>query len=148
MKEIILAICKNNNLQYLNISFNPCSQTDKLKLFGNYIRQNSKLQHLDISGVLQTKTQVRRIVKKFKKSQSLLSIHLNHTHCIANDFKLQKYIEKKLQFRSKIYSVKHTELDKKRKDLRFKAPEDIENMIGLKFKCELIQNARVQARDI
>jgi hypothetical protein len=44
--------------------------------------------------------------------------------------------------------VKHAELDKQRKDLRFKAPEDIENMIGLKFKYELIQNARVQARDI
>jgi hypothetical protein len=32
--------------------------------------------------------------------------------------------------------------------LRLKAPEDIENIIGLKFKYELIQNARVQARDI
>ena len=45
------------------------------------------------------------MVKKAKKSLSLLVLHLSHTPCIAQSFELQYYIKKKLKIVSFISSV-------------------------------------------
>lgn len=46
--------------------------------------------------MLQTSSQVRKIVKKAKKSRSLLVVHISHTPVIKLDQKLRAYIFNKL----------------------------------------------------
>ena len=75
----------NGHIRSLNIAYNPVSKTDDVKELGLFLRQDTSLQHLDLSGVLQTSFQVRRIIKKAKKTRSLLALHLSHTPCILLD---------------------------------------------------------------
>ena len=56
------------------------------------------MQHLNLSGCFTTQKQVKRIVKKFKKSPSLLAIHLSTT-VISGNPELMKYIEHKLDLK-------------------------------------------------
>ena len=69
MKTLFASLRHNHYVEHLNISFNPIPADDvKLKDFGNWLRKNANLQHVDISGCLQTAAQVKRVVKKIKKS--------------------------------------------------------------------------------
>ena len=54
MTKLMQAIRSNYHIKSLNIAFNPFDKEDPLPELGNYIRQNANLQHLDLSGVLQT----------------------------------------------------------------------------------------------
>lgn len=96
MTTLFASLRYNYYVENLNLAFNPFPAEDKLKDFGSWLRKNETLQHLDISGCLQTAAQVRRVVKKIKKSPSILAVHMLNTPCIAADYDLQLYIEKKL----------------------------------------------------
>jgi len=75
-----------------------------MKDLGFFMRQNMYLQHLDLSGLLQTSKQVKKIVKKAKKTISLLSLHLNYTPALTEDTTLNRYIELKLKAKNFIQS--------------------------------------------
>ena len=85
MTKFLETLKGNFHIISLNIAFNPVSKTDNIKPLEWFIRQNYSLQYLDLSGVLQTPLQVQRVVKKFKKSQSIISVHLSHTPVIKQD---------------------------------------------------------------
>lgn len=48
----------NHYLRSLSLAHNPVSKTDPLLELGQFIRRSAGLQHLDLSGVLQTSAQV------------------------------------------------------------------------------------------
>lgn len=87
-EKVFDAIRHNYHIKYLNLAYNPCSKTDKLISLGNFVRQNPHLQHIDLSGVLQNPAQVRRIIKKIKKSQAIIVCHLSSTPAITDDISL------------------------------------------------------------
>ena len=124
------------------MAFNQASKDDPLKAFGNFVRQNSELMHLDLSGVCQTHTQVKRIIKKAKKSLSLIAVHLSFTPVVYLNNNVRAYIMTKLQV---------TEFDQvnptKHGGLAFSSPEEIERKLDWKYKYELVQRARVQQRE-
>lgn len=97
LQSLLDSIMTNNYLQDLNIAYNPVSVSATLDSLCTFIRTNSQLQHLNLSGVLQTTQQVKRIVKRAKKSLSLLSLHLSSTPCLLYSSQLQTYIIKKLK---------------------------------------------------
>ena len=68
MNAVFRALKGNTYLRSVNVAFNPISKNDNCKALGDFVRQNISLQHLDLSGVLQTQRQVKRIVKKAKKA--------------------------------------------------------------------------------
>ena len=96
IRRICEAARPNHYLRSLSLAHNPVSRTDPLLELGQFIRRSAGLQHLDLSGVLQTPAQVKRVVKKVKRSASLLAVHLSHTPCIKADVGLQLYIRDKL----------------------------------------------------
>lgn len=96
MSQILATLKGNYYLTRLNIAFNPVSRTDPLKELGTFLKQNESLQHVDLSGVLQTSAQVRRVVKKAKRAPALLALHMNHTPCLHIDSNLRSYIDTKL----------------------------------------------------
>ena len=104
------ALRSNYQVKSLSIAFNAFDKEDPLLEFGNFIRQNPNLQHLDVSGALQTAEQVRRVVKKVKKSLSILSVHLSHIHCISQSFEIQRYIRRKLNLKERMLSVANSVL--------------------------------------
>ena len=147
MKLICEALRNNHHIQSLNIAFNPVSAKDKLKELGSFIRQNASLQHLDLSGVLQTSVQVRRVVKKLKKSRALIAVHLSHTPCIKMDLALQLYIVKKLDARNKIIPADKIEENTIKKWQNYNDPAEIAAKVNWKYKYELIHRAKTQQRD-
>ena len=62
-----------------------------------FIRKSQYLLHLDLSGMLKTAEQVRRVVKSFAKNETLLSVHLSNTPEIRRVKLLQSYIRTKLK---------------------------------------------------
>jgi len=110
MKKLMQALRSNYQVKSLSIAFNAFDKEDPLLEFGNFIRQNPNLQHLDVSGALQTAEQVRRVVKKVKKSLSILSVHLSHIHCISQSFEIQRYIRRKLNLKERMLSVANSVL--------------------------------------
>lgn len=61
---------------------------DNMKELRRLLKTSTSLQHLDLSGVMQTPQQVTSVVKRVKHSQSLLSVHLEQTPCITLDQEL------------------------------------------------------------
>ncbi len=55
MNDIFKALKNNFYLQNVNLSFNSVSKNNKLEELGFFIRMNSYLKHIDLSGLLQTK---------------------------------------------------------------------------------------------
>jgi hypothetical protein len=93
LEKIFKAIRTNQYIRSLNVSFNPISRSSRIKDLSFFVRNNPNLQHLNLSGVLQTPFQVTKMIKKAKKAQSLLSLHLSHT---SIDDHLTQYILDKL----------------------------------------------------
>ena len=58
MKSICKALKTNSYIRSLNFAFNPVSRDDNMKELGYFVRNNPVLQHLDLSGVLQTPSQI------------------------------------------------------------------------------------------
>ena len=147
MKELFVALRPSQYIRNLNVAFNPVSSTDKLKELGMFIKQNTSLHHLDLSGVLQTAAQVQRVVKKTKRSQSLLALHLSHTMCIKMDIALQLYIQKKLQIVNKISGAHQIQRDRVMKYQNYTDPDEIAQKVTWKYKYELVQRAKIQQRE-
>lgn len=97
LEKLLESARGNHYIQTLNLAHNPVSAKHDLESLCAFIKNNPQLQHLDLSGVLQTPEQVRRVVKKAKKSVSLLVLHLSSTPCIQFDEGLKKYIMRKLK---------------------------------------------------
>lgn len=60
-------------------SVNEGMNIKKLKQF---IKENERLIHLDLSGVFKTADHVKQIIKAIKRSETLLAVHLSHTQVI------------------------------------------------------------------
>ena len=73
--------------------------SDKTDILGlrKFIRKSPNLLHIDLSGVLKTAEQVRRVVKSFAKNETLLAVHLSNTPEIRRVKLLQSYIRTKLR---------------------------------------------------
>ena len=82
MSQICEKLRGNSHLTDLSLAFNPVDRNDELRELGSFLRNNESLKHVDLSGMLQTAKQVRRVVKKAKKARALLALHLSHTPCI------------------------------------------------------------------
>lgn len=137
MKRVFEALRSNLHLKSLNLAFNPVKEDDDVKDLGNFVRQNFNLQHLDLSGVLRTETQVQKIVKKAKKAQSLVSLHLNHTPCIQRNENLLDYIVKKLDAKNLI----------KNQDGQLSAPP-VKHRFDWRDKYEMVLRTKAQSADI
>lgn len=101
------ALSKNTGLENLNLAMTsvpipvtvPKSKKkviDTTNGLRKFIRNNSRLVHLDLSGMFKSVYHVRKIIKAIKKSKTLLAVHLSHTPVIDSNLKLQTYIRKKL----------------------------------------------------
>ena len=71
--------------------------TQSVKSLYQFIRQNKRLIHLNLSGMLHSEKQVRSIIKAISKSETLLALHLSHTQIIQESQPLQAYILSKLR---------------------------------------------------
>lgn len=147
MTILFTSMRHNYSIQSLNIAYNTISKDDKLLEFGHFIRQNANLQHLDISGLLMTVEQVRRVVKKFKKSQALIAVHLSDTSCLSQSYEIQQYIQKKLNLKDLTVPATQTDLLQRRKSMLYNDPEEIAEKIDWKHKYELVNIARIQQRE-
>jgi Ran GTPase-activating protein (RanGAP) involved in mRNA processing and transport len=54
MRLLLNSVRGNENIQTFSVAYNPIGKTAKLRAFGNWLRKNTNLHHLDLSGVLQT----------------------------------------------------------------------------------------------
>ena len=54
MKALCQSLRGNQQVRSLSLAFNPVATTDDLEELGYFMRHNSCLEHLDLSGVLQT----------------------------------------------------------------------------------------------
>lgn len=144
MSRLFEAVRQNNHLVSLNLAFNPVSKKNELTELGSFLKRSTNLQHLDLSGVLQTSAQVKRIVKKAKRSPSLVALHLSHSQCIKGDVGLQLYIKQKLG----ITNSMDPENETVNKSQTFTDPEElVDNIPNWKNKYALGQLAKIQQRE-
>ena len=68
IETLFAALAENKDLEYLNIAMTSLSKHTDTKDLRKFIRRNSNLLHLDLSGMFKTAEQVRGIVKAVKKS--------------------------------------------------------------------------------
>jgi hypothetical protein len=52
MRKLIDVLQPNHYLRSLNLAYNPVAKGDNLEALCKFIRNNSSLQHIDLSGVL------------------------------------------------------------------------------------------------
>ena len=97
IESVFTALSKNHDLQYLNLAMTGVNEKTDLTDLRKFIRKSQYLLHLDLSGMLKTAEQVRRVVKSFAKNETLLSVHLSNTPEIRRVKLLQSYIRTKLK---------------------------------------------------
>lgn len=73
------------------------------------------------------------MIKKIKKSQSLLSIHLSHTYPIKIDPAIKIYIDTKLNSTNNIVPISQIEEKKIKQKFEYSKPEDIPKKINWKY---------------
>ena len=97
VKDLLESLGQNVVLESLNLAMTAIKASQKVTALMQFIRQNKRLLHLNVSGVLQTEEQVRLLIKSISKSETLLALHLSHTQIIAASQPLQAYILTKLR---------------------------------------------------
>ena len=100
IKLLFRALSQNRQLEYLNLAMVTVGEGVKLPKLKEFIRENDRLLHLDLSGMFKLAEHVREIIKAVTKSASLLALHLSHTLVIEDDLKLQSYIRSKMGMES------------------------------------------------
>ena len=83
MKDLLESLTHNMVLENLNLAMTAIKASQKLSNLIQFIRQNKRLLHLNVSGMLQTEEQVRQLIKSVSKSETLLALHLSHTQIIS-----------------------------------------------------------------
>ena len=96
MVVLLKCLKENRKLRDLNLSMMPLSKEADVKPLAIFIRQNTNLLHINLSGLFQSAKQVCRIIKAVKKQRSILAMHLSDTNPIIIDYRLQAYIRAKL----------------------------------------------------
>jgi hypothetical protein len=94
---------KTSIMQYLNLSFMMLKDGEDINQFCKFIRQSERIALMDLSGMMKTAEQVRKVVKAIKKQSTILSVHLNATPVIAMDRRLQEYIRIKLDLVGELF---------------------------------------------
>ena len=83
VKDLLESLTHNMVLENLNLAMTAIKATQKLTSLIQFIRQNKRLLHLNVSGMLQTEEQVRHLIKSVSKSETLLALHLSHTQIVS-----------------------------------------------------------------
>lgn len=82
MLKMLRSLENNESLQTLSLAWNDLGQDADITPLKRFIRRNTNLTHIDLSGLLHSKKQVVAIIKAVKNSLSLQSLHLNYTSVI------------------------------------------------------------------
>ena len=97
VKELFRALAQNGQLESVNLAMTAVSPKQNLSALQCFLRKNRRLLHADLSGMVHTVEQVRRIIKSIKKAEALLALHISHTPIISSSRQLQAYIRTKLR---------------------------------------------------
>ena len=97
VKELLRALAQNTQLESVNLAMTAVSPKQNLSGLQCFLRNNKRLLHVDLSGMVHTVEQVRQTIKSVKKSETLLALHLSHTPIISSSRRLQAYIRAKLR---------------------------------------------------
>ena len=97
ISNLFKALGSNESLESLNLAMISISKKKKLVALYKFLRRNTRLTHLNLSGMFKTVSQVRFIIKGIAKADSLLVLHISHTPCVSSNRQIQSYIRKKLR---------------------------------------------------
>ena len=82
ISSLFKSLGSNQSIESLNLAMISIGKKKKLVALYKFFRRNTRLTHLNFSGMFKTVDQVKFIIKGIAKADSLLALHMSHTPVI------------------------------------------------------------------